>query len=60
MLPVWRMEHGRIAFLPRRYENITPVFGRYGMGLDVLNALAITVIAVVALFMFSKLGKGGC
>ncbi len=30
-----------------------------GMGLETLNMIAITVIAVVALFLFSKLGKGG-
>lgn len=29
------------------------------MGLDVLNTLAITVIAALALFLFSRLGKGG-
>ncbi len=29
------------------------------MGLDVLNMLAITVIAALALFLFSRLGKGG-
>ena len=29
------------------------------MGLDVLNMLAITVIAVLALFLFSRLGRGG-
>ena len=28
------------------------------MGLDVLNMLAITVIAALALFLFSRLGKG--
>ena len=30
-----------------------------GMGLETLNMIAITVIAVVALFLFSNLGKGG-
>ena len=29
------------------------------MGLDVLNMRAITVIAALALFLFSRLGKGG-
>ena len=29
------------------------------MNLDVLNTLAITVVAVLALFLFSRLGKGG-
>ncbi len=30
------------------------------MTLDVLNTLAITVIAVGALFLFARLGRGGC
>lgn len=29
------------------------------MGLDVLNTVAITIAAAAALFLFSRLGRGG-
>ena len=43
----------------RRSAEKNTLPGGTVMGLDVLDMLAITVIAALALFLFSRLGKGG-